>query len=925
MNNAARITALRFSGLMVLLMWPSLSPFILAEETNSETKQNRSKNMVPLEDVRLNFQFRHQPWADVIQWFADEAEMSLVMDHPPVGTFNYSDYRDYSVPNALDLLNGVLLTKGYTLVRRDRLLMLIPLDEEIPPNLVPEISLDELDQRGEYELVRALISLESLAPEVARAEITELLGPQGKITELPRSGQLYVTETAGRLRTIHKVITALESEERGGVRRYTVPAWRAQEIVNLLQQILGVSAESMASPNSSIRLVLSESKEDLFVYGPKDVQRRTQEFLDAMQPSAAKVVDAPQFEVYPLEGTDPKMALQILQTLLAGVPSVRLALHETTNSLAVLAPPGQHASIRATLQQLREHRREFEVIRLRTLDPETAAFSISNLFAGTGDEPSTSAPLVDADYATRQLLIRGTPAQIAQIRELLRKMGEPLDGRGAEVAGRRKIRTLPFTGPEATSTAQQLQQLWSQIGPNRIHVLTPTNNLSIPARRQRSSIQELTPDRSLPPEPNSIPQGQGSSNRPSRNDSAKGNTREQRLAVVPRWEFVSAASARQIATNVEDQSSEEALQPRDSSVAKDRDEAPIFLTPTPRGLVITSDDLDALDQLEEMANDLFQPGRRTEGIFTVFYLKHARAELVATTVRQMLSNVASNVSRDAEEERPSLRGVAARGPSVLHGDSSIYVQPDARLNALIVRASQADVRWMRDLLEVLDQPGSPEEVLVQPKARLIPITHTSASEVAEVVKEVYKDRLVVVENNSRGQQGQRSFPGFPGFGGRRGRDDNGGRGSVDSGTSAAKEPGMTVGVDERSNSLVVAAPDPLFQEVRELVAQLDAAGVTESSTVRVVALQGANSNSVQQALVSLLGENVSEASSNSRSGNRSSRDSRGRSSGNDSDRERQQRIEEFRRRMEFFRGFGGRGGGRDSGGRSRGGSQRQGR
>ena len=83
------------------------------------------------------------------------------MDAPPKGTLNYVDPREYTQAQAIDLLNSVLLTKGYTLVRRDQMLMVINLEDGVPPNLITEVPADELDQYGEYELVWCLFTLKS--------------------------------------------------------------------------------------------------------------------------------------------------------------------------------------------------------------------------------------------------------------------------------------------------------------------------------------------------------------------------------------------------------------------------------------------------------------------------------------------------------------------------------------------------------------------------------------------------------------------------------------------------------------------------------------------------------------------------------------------------------------------------------------------
>jgi type II secretory pathway component GspD/PulD (secretin) len=197
---------------------------------------------------KIRFQFRFMPWKDALEWFAQQAGLSLMADATPTGTLNYSDDREYTPVEALDLLNGVLLTKGYTLVRRERMLMLINLEDGIPPNLVPTVPPDALAAKGEYELVSVLFDLKNLRPEEAAAEIARLLGPQGSAVPLPRARQLLVTETAGRLRAIRSVLTRIEevASDKGGPedilgaprpRRIPVHNTQAQEMAELVKQV----------------------------------------------------------------------------------------------------------------------------------------------------------------------------------------------------------------------------------------------------------------------------------------------------------------------------------------------------------------------------------------------------------------------------------------------------------------------------------------------------------------------------------------------------------------------------------------------------------------------------------------------------------------------------------------------------------------
>ncbi|NOX55568.1 MAG: hypothetical protein GXP27_14245, partial [Planctomycetes bacterium] len=158
---------------------------------------------------KLRFNFRYQRWVDVLEWFAQQADLSLVMDAPPPGTFNYSDTREYTPTEAIDLLNSVLLPKGFTLIRRERMLRLVDLRKGYPEGVIPRISLDELDKRGQYELVSVLFPLQGRKPEDVAKEVTPLLGPYGKCVPLPQTNQVLVTDRAGLIKTIAKVIESM--------------------------------------------------------------------------------------------------------------------------------------------------------------------------------------------------------------------------------------------------------------------------------------------------------------------------------------------------------------------------------------------------------------------------------------------------------------------------------------------------------------------------------------------------------------------------------------------------------------------------------------------------------------------------------------------------------------------------------------------
>ena len=139
---------------------------------------------------------------------------------------------------------------------------------------------------------------------------------------------------------------------------------------------------------------------------------------------------------------------------------------------------------------------------------------------------------------------------------------------------------------------------------------------------------------------------------------------------------------------------------------------------------------------------------------------------------------------------------------------------------------------------------------------------------------------------------------------------------------------MKLGVDARTNSLIVIAPEPLFREVALLVEQLDTP-TTESNQVITYTLHRSNPATVQKALSAIFGDSIqsSSATSNSSTSGRRGRPSTGSpqpSRPNFSIQQSGQFLEMIRRAREAG-GQGGRGGDRGRGDRGRGDRGRSGR
>lgn len=856
-------------------------------------------------DGRLSFNFRYQPWQEVLDWFAERADLSLVLEAAPPGTFNYRDNRDYSVGEALDVLNSVLLTKGYTLVRKGRMLLLVNLQDGIPPSLVTDVPLSELDERGQYELVRVLFRVGNLLPSEAADELRQLIGPQGTVTVLPKAGMVQVTETAGRIRMLRSVIETIEQPAggAGGVREYALENLTADEVLPVLRQLLGIPADQMATPSGSLQLAVDPLGLKLFAQGPPVQLERLSEILkmvDVPSGSTTSGIETPQLEVYSTAGGDPELVLKVMQTLLAGSSSTRLATDAQTGNLVALATPSQHKTIQATLNQLQQDARTIEVIPLDTVDPQLAVLSVTKLFAsGTAEEPDPRAPTIDADLSSRSLIVRATPAQISQIRDFITQLGE--SSLGGPDRGTGNVRLLPMSPSETRSAMTQLEQFWPMIRPNnKIRIVSPSAVIPSYTPSEGSDEQEQSEDDELRALEQFF-QGIGSESPAS---EPKNEPAVDRSATAPRR--IPARFAKQPATAAEP--------PEQKPIASN---APIVIAPGPGGTIIASQDTEALDAFEDLLRQSVSDslgGRQ----FAVFYLRYADAATASQTLSKIFGGggdsggIVGDIAGAALGDMGGglmgdLLGLGGGGGSSGGGFTSTAVDivPDMRLNALVIYAQPDDLDMIDQLLRVLDQRTGPEQVEAGGKPRLVAVYNTNAAEVAEVVKQVYQDRL---QGAGGGGGGGQPSPQELIRALRRGAQGGGG------GADPEEVTKMTIGVDERSNSLVVRAPDPLFEEVERLVRQLDEKGIGAPQATRVVTLEHTNSSALKDALASLLGDNAITSSSGGGIKRPESEGGEKKPENEAATREMQQRIEMFRQMQEMRRG-GGRDGGRRGGGR----------
>lgn len=853
------------------------------------------------EDVKIRFNYKFTPWDVVIDEYAKRCGLALLDDNMPEGTFNYTDPHEYTATGALDRINSVLWTKGFSLVRDGKMLMVINLEDKLPPGLIKERPLAELDDVGTHELAQVRFALRRMAAQDAKTAIDGMKSPQGNCVVLTPS-QILVTETGGNLRIINDMIQETENptDASDDVLLVELKNASSTEVMEVARPLLGIEdPEAFTNRDGTISLSPDPILPRIYVTGTAqmvDKFKKIAELVDkggALDDATTTVVETPQLEVYQLK-CDPATAKAVVDQLIAGNVGVRSTLDPLTNNLIILATPSVHATVNAILKQLEAEQVVVEKIKLHRMDPTEALAYLMRMLAIDEESTAPNATKLTGNSVTMEVIVRGSPAVVEQAKALL-AVADPDPGLEGDVP-RSKYRSIPLTGRQAISLLEQAGVIWNETGPaNRIRIV-PLHPDQGPLDRPRTvQPRELGNPPGPPPaaeQPQAQPEPQP---KPSGDKAAAVRSRvpaqyvagavtrrvsleRQRISYAQLAQLGSEANPTQQQQPAPQRQAEPEAPRGDRASDEPAPKQPtgqlnseIVVQVGPTGIVLMSNDLDALDEYEELIRSLMTQGGGAP-LPTIFYLKYAKADYAADLLNQVLGGAGASTTTSSGGSdlvsgvASSLLGDTLGGlvPGLIGGDTTTIgsgthsIVPDVRLNALIVQASAEDMELIEIMLERIDQESSETDIETEGVPRMILVHNVAAQDIANEIQALYAEQLSGGGAQGGGRQQQQGIEDLVRAFAGRGGGNTGARGGR--GGQEQQLPRMRMTVDTRSNAILVAAPDPLFRQVEALVRQLDETAVQQPGEVmQVVTLRRSNPQVVQQALSKILGSQVSSS------------------------------------------------------------------
>lgn len=452
---------------------------------------------------KVRFGFQETPWPVVLEQFARWEKLSLDLTDTPPGTFTYFDDTPRTPAEAVDVLNGYLLPRGYVVIRRHNFLVCVRTDSPQIADLIPTVSIDDLATRGEQELVRVVVRTPSVEPEAAAQEIEQLLGQHGSAKPLTNL-QAVVVQGFGR--SLRDAVAVMDDvappakpdklQFKSFPLRYIVAADAEKHVRDLMG--LGSGTLNVSGARTEMERELryrnyagdrrGRDDDDNRERRPSNDRLLAQVTVNTQVSSVASTnnllvtsteeglalienvitsIDVPRgdgtggaapekfLRVY---ATSDASAEEVAKTLDVLMPGVLVNEDRRQDSLHIFATAEEHlevADLVRTLDGGGEGGRTVAVIPLRKYDP----FAMSELLGGMfQNEDRDERPIIQPEPASRTIVVRGTFQQVEQIRSALAAYGEGQTDQAAAPIGSR-FRTIEVHADDAESIVRTAERI----------------------------------------------------------------------------------------------------------------------------------------------------------------------------------------------------------------------------------------------------------------------------------------------------------------------------------------------------------------------------------------------------------------------------------------------------------------------------------
>ncbi len=387
----------------------------------------------PALEKKIVFSFSKTPWDVALTRFAELAELQLILQFKPPGTFDYTSTKAYTIPEALDILNEVLIAQGFVVLRTDRFLTLAALDQPLPINQVPVIAVEDLPKRGRNEFVTIVRRLKFADPTAIEPEVKRLLGPHGLYQAVSPLKMIRITDQVSRLVESLPLVDELDNAAQPkpqppqppappkSRKTYALANLPPERAIAMAKSIMGLTGTMEPGPDGKSVIAVLTDAEHLLV----------EPFWKEFDGTSA-TNDAPVERSFALKDARAEGVVGLLEGLYEDKKSsVSIAGDNVANVVVAKGPGLVVEEIGKLVEKLETQAKENAPVQAvyRVMGDAKGLTTQLQAAYPARDFPGTSVTLGDDG---KSILVVATPTVQARVKDAISKMGASISGETGE-------------------------------------------------------------------------------------------------------------------------------------------------------------------------------------------------------------------------------------------------------------------------------------------------------------------------------------------------------------------------------------------------------------------------------------------------------------------------------------------------------------
>lgn len=198
-------------------------------------------------EIRLNFQ--NASLADVLNYLSEAAGFIVLQDSPVAGTVNVVSKQPVTAEDAVDMLNSVLIDKGYAAIRNGRILKIVPRSGAQKQDIPVMTGSDPTQIPRKDGMVTQIIPVRYVDATKLVENLRPLLSADATLNANEASNALILADTQINVRRMAEIVRALDSSisSISTIHVYTLQYADAKSLATVLTQLFATDQSSAAN------------------------------------------------------------------------------------------------------------------------------------------------------------------------------------------------------------------------------------------------------------------------------------------------------------------------------------------------------------------------------------------------------------------------------------------------------------------------------------------------------------------------------------------------------------------------------------------------------------------------------------------------------------------------------------------------------